>query len=184
MAIDNVITITGNVTGDPGLNKIDNGRGASVSNFSLCWNKRFRKPDSDEWETEPHFIDVTCWRDVAENVYDSIRKGDRVTVTGHIEQQTWKDKDTGGNRSKIVLIADDVAVSLRWASVPNIEKNERRQQESRPRGGRAASDGGGSSGGGESRPRGGSSRGRGGDGDPGPREPDFGGGYSDVEEPF
>ena len=74
---------------------------------------------------EVSFFDVTCWSSLAENVAESVTKGARVIVHGRLDQQTW-DAPDGSSRSKVVIVADEVAPSLRWASA-QVNRNERRE---------------------------------------------------------
>jgi single-strand DNA-binding protein len=145
MANGNELTITGNITSDPDLKILQSG--VAIANFSLAWNRRYK--DGDEWAEEPNFFDVTCWRDLAENVTESFRKGDRVTVTGRLSQERWEDRETGKGRSKVVIVADDVAASVRWATV-EISRVEREEGGRGGRGGGGGRDSGrGRSGGGD-----------------------------------
>lgn len=122
MAFDNNVTITGNMTREPELRFTPGG--AAVATFGLAWNRRFQNRQSGEWEEQVSFFDVTCWNQLAENVAESLTKGSRVTVSGRLEQRSWETQD-GDRRSKVEIIADDVAASLRWATV-DITRNERR----------------------------------------------------------
>jgi single-strand DNA-binding protein len=61
------------------------------------------------------FFDVTVWRELAENVVESLQVGARVIVTGHLSQDRWEDEE-GRKRSKVYVTATDVAPSLRWAT--------------------------------------------------------------------
>ena len=131
MGIDNNVSVVGNVTRDPELRFTQGGM--AVASFGVAWNKR--KQDGEE---EVSFFDVTCFRSLAENVAESITKGTRVVVTGTLSQRSWETQD-GDKRSKVEIVADDVAVSLRWATAEVI-RNER-------------SDGGGGYGGQNSGPR-------------------------------
>ena len=70
-----------------------------------------------------HFFDCVAWESLAENISESLEKGCRVTVTGRIEQRSWTTPE-GDKRSKLEVVADDVAPSLRWASA-QVVKNER-----------------------------------------------------------
>lgn len=104
-------TITGNLTRDPEL-KFTKG-GTALCSFSVASNYRFQK-DGD-WEEKVSFFDVTVWGPNGEQVAAVLAdggKGAPVIVTGRLEQQTWEDKD-GGNRSKIVLVADEVGILTR-----------------------------------------------------------------------
>ncbi|MGB1505362.1 MAG: single-stranded DNA-binding protein [Acidimicrobiales bacterium] len=117
MAFDNTITVVGNVTRDPELRFTQGGM--AVANFGVAWNKR--KQDGEE---EVSFFDVSCFRQLAENVAESLTKGSRVVIYGTLQQRSWDTPD-GERRSKVEIIADDVAPSLKWASA-DIRKNEMR----------------------------------------------------------
>ena len=45
-------------------------------------------------------IDVEIWGKSAEIVYDKLKKGDSLFVTGNIRRNEWMDKETGDKRSK------------------------------------------------------------------------------------
>ena len=154
MAIDNTVTITGNATREPELRFTPSGQ--AVANFGVAVNRRWQNRQTQEWEESVSFFDVTCWSTLAENVAESVAKGTRVTVAGRLDQRSWETQE-GDKRSKVEIVADDVAVSLRWATA-DVMRNER------PDGG----GGGRPSGGGGGRP--------GGNAGPPPYNPD--------EEPF
>ena len=115
MAFDNTITVVGNVTRDPELRFTQGGM--AVANFGIAWNKK--KADGEE---EVSFFNVSCFRQLAENVAESVTKGSRVVVYGALSQRSWDTPD-GDRRSAVEIIADDVAPSLKWASA-EIRKNE------------------------------------------------------------
>ncbi len=116
MAFDNNVVIVGNVTRDPELRFTPSG--AAVCNFGIAWNQK----DRDGNETA-HFFDVACWRQLAENVSESLSKGSRVVVYGRLDYRTWEGQG-GEKRSKVEIVADEVSPSLRWASA-EISRNER-----------------------------------------------------------
>ncbi len=109
MAYDNSLTVIGNATREPELRYTASG--AAVCSFSVAWNRK-----DQEGADVASFFDVTCWRDLAEHVSESITKGMRVIVYGRIEQESWT-TDDGEKRNKIKVIADDVAPSLKWVTV-------------------------------------------------------------------
>lgn len=120
MAIDNHVTLTGNLTRDPELRYTPSGAG--VAQFGLAVNRRIKRGDS--WEDETSFFDVTCWNSLAENIAASVTKGARVVVEGRLQQDTWEDKTSGEARSKVIVVADEIGASMRWAEVV-INRNER-----------------------------------------------------------
>ncbi len=125
MARDNNITIIGNLTRDPELRFTPGG--AAVTDIGVAWNESRRNKDTQEWESIPSYFDITCWFDLAENVAATLRKGDRVIVTGNLKWDSWQNAD-GETRSKVKVIADDVAPSLRFATIENgsIQKTQSR----------------------------------------------------------
>jgi single-strand DNA-binding protein len=119
MAFDNTVTVVGNVTRDPELRFTPSG--AAVATFGLAWNRRSQNARG-ETEEQVSFFDVTCWRQLAENVAESLTKGTRVIVYGRLEQRSWETND-GERRSKVEIVADEVAPSLRWATA-EITRND------------------------------------------------------------
>ena len=126
MGIDNNISVVGNVTRDPELRFTQGGM--AVASLSVAWNKR-----KQDGEDEVSFFDITCFRSLAENVAESITKGTRVVVTGTLSQRSWENQE-GEKRSKVEIVADEVAPSLRWASA-EVRKNEYRGGGNAPSGG-------------------------------------------------
>jgi single-strand DNA-binding protein len=117
MAFDNTVTIVGNVTRDPELRFTPGGM--AVASFGVAWNRR-----KQDGEDEVSFFDVTCFRDLAENVAETAHKGTRVIIYGMLQQRSWETPD-GDKRSKVEVIADEVAPSLKWASAV-VTKNDRK----------------------------------------------------------
>ena len=112
MAVDNNVSIAGNLVADPELRYTKGG--SAISSLRVAVNRRWNK--NGEWEEETSFFDVTAWAQIAENCAESLTKGMRVVVTGRLEEQRWEDKETKEPRRKIVIIADEVTPSLRWAT--------------------------------------------------------------------
>lgn len=122
MAAGNTITIMGNITRDPELRFTPSGQ--ANSRFGVAVNRRWQDRTSGEWQEATSFFDVVCWREMAENVSESLPKGSRVIVTGRLEQRSYDDKD-GNKRNVVEIIADEVGPSLRYATA-QITKNERK----------------------------------------------------------
>ena len=169
MANGNTVSLVGNITRDPELRFTNTGQ--ATASFGLAVNRRWQNRQTQEWEEATSFFDIVCWREMAENVAESLIRGSRVIVTGRLEQRSWETPD-GDKRSKVEVVADEIGPSIRWATA-QITKNERRG----PSQGGPSSQGGGGSGGGAPE-GGGRSSGPSGGGNTG----DAGYGYS--EEPF
>src|ERR1700749_4950965 len=123
MATDNSVTLVGNVTRDPELRFTNTGQ-ANVT-FGLAVNRRWQNRQTQEWEEATSFFDVVCWREMAENVSESITRGARIMVAGRLEQRSWETQE-GDRRSKVEVVADEIGPSLRWATA-QVTKNERRE---------------------------------------------------------
>ncbi len=118
-SIVNNIFLIGNLTRDPELRFTPNG--VPVASFGIAVNKRVQNRQSGEWENDADFFNVVVWYKLAENVAESLNKGDRVIVSGRISQENWDDKQ-GQKRTSYRIIANVVAPSLEFASC-KIEKN-------------------------------------------------------------
>lgn len=136
MALDNTTTLVGNMTRDAELRFTPGGQ--AVASFGLAVNRRWQNRQTQEWEEQVSFFDVTAWGALGENIAASAYRGDRVVVTGRLEQDNWEAED-GTKRSKIKVVADEVALSLKWITVPEIVKNEKPEGQS---GGRPQQSGG------------------------------------------
>ena len=145
MANGNTVTIVGNLTRDPELRYTPSGQ--ANASFGVAVNRRWMNRQTNEWEERVSFFNVVCWREMADNVSESLANGARVVVTGRLEQRSWE-TDNGEKRSVVEIVADEIGPSLRWASA-QITKNDRRGGgDFGGDGGSGGSGGGGSGGGG------------------------------------
>jgi single-strand DNA-binding protein len=111
--VDNVITIVGNLTDDPELRYTTGG--VPVANVRVAVNQRFYNRDKNDWDERlDGYFTVNVWREQAENVANSLHKGDRVLVAGRLRSRSYETKD-GETRWVTEIEADEVAPSLRWA---------------------------------------------------------------------
>jgi single-strand DNA-binding protein len=107
--IMNNTTVVGNLVADPEIKYFDSG--TVKTSFTVAINRTWTDSKGEKQE-QTSFLDCYSWRYLAEDIARVLEKGSRVSVTGRIEQQTWEDKESGQKRSKIVLVADDVAVAV------------------------------------------------------------------------
>ncbi len=122
MANGNSVTLVGNVTRDPELRFTPSGQANAT--FGLAVNRVWNDRQTNERREAVSFFDIVCWREMAENVSESLHKGARVVVTGRLEQRSWEGAE-GERRSKIEVIADEIGPSLRWATA-QVERTDRR----------------------------------------------------------
>ncbi len=114
MAGDTVITVVGNLTADPELRFTPSG--AAVANFTVASTPRTFDKNSNEWKDgEALFLRCSVWRQAAENVAESLHKGNSVIVQGRLKQRSYETKE-GEKRTVYELDVDEVGPSLRWAT--------------------------------------------------------------------
>jgi single-strand DNA-binding protein len=139
----NSITVVGNITRDPEMRFTPSG--VSKVTFGVAVNRSWRNQQTNEWEEQTSFFNVVCWRELADNVGASLKKGTRVVVTGRLEQRSWE-TEQGEKRSVVEIVADEVGPSLRFATaeVHRVERSGPGGGGGGGGGGNAPSGGGGS----------------------------------------
>lgn len=112
---DNTITVIGNLTAEPELRYTQSG--VAVANCRIAVNRRIRNSQTNEWEDKlDGYFTVNIWRDHAENVAESLKKGDRVLVQGRLTSRSYEDS-SGQTKWVTEIEADEICPSLRWARV-------------------------------------------------------------------
>ncbi len=110
---DNTITVVGNITRDPELKFLNSGQAAV--RLSVAVNRRWQNRQTQEWEERVSYFEVTGYGSMAENAANSLAKGNRVLVTGRLEQRSWE-TENGDKRSIVEINADEIAPSLKFAT--------------------------------------------------------------------
>ncbi|GAA0255763.1 single-stranded DNA-binding protein [Cryptosporangium japonicum] len=115
MANETVITVVGNLTADPELRVTPSG--AAMAKFTVASTPRTFDKTTNKWvDGEAMFLTCTAWRQLAENVVESLTRGARVVVTGRLRQHHWEDKETSEKRSMFGLDVEEIGPSLRFAT--------------------------------------------------------------------
>ena len=104
MANENQVVIVGNLTRDPELRYTANNM--AICKFGLAVNRRFKDGQTGEWREEPTFVDVTIFGSRAEPFARYHTKGKQAFIEGSLRLDTWEDKNGGGKRSKLYVVAD------------------------------------------------------------------------------
>lgn len=89
----NKLAITGRLANIPQMKFFESGK--CLCNFSIAVNQGQDKP--------AHFFDCECWEKTAEALQHA-QKGDEISILGSLNQQRWKDRETGKERSKVVIL--------------------------------------------------------------------------------
>lgn len=114
MANDTTITLIGRLASDPELRFTPSG--APVANFRVLSTPRSFDKQRNEWvDSETLGLNCSVWRETAENVAESLHKGDHVIVVGNLVQRSYTDRD-GNKRTAYELQVQEVAPSLRYAT--------------------------------------------------------------------
>lgn len=108
------ITLVGNLVADPELRYTPSG--AAVANFRVASTPRRFDSQSNQWvDGEALFLACNIWRQAAENVANSLTKGDRVIVQGRLRQRSYDTRE-GEKRTVYEIEVDEVGPSLRYAT--------------------------------------------------------------------
>jgi single-strand DNA-binding protein len=109
---ENTVQLVGNLVEDPELRFTPNG--AAVANFRIAVTPRVK--DGDQWKDgETSFFRINAWRQLAENLAETLTKGARVIVIGRLKLRSWETPE-GDKRSVVEVEADEVGPSLKWAT--------------------------------------------------------------------
>jgi single-strand DNA-binding protein len=123
MSGETVVTVVGNLTADPELKFTSSGVG--VASFTVASTPRTFDKASGEWrDAEPLFMRCSAWRDLAENVSESLTRGMRVMVSGRLRQRSFETA-AGEKRTVVELEVDEAGPSLKYAkaTVVKVSRN-------------------------------------------------------------
>lgn len=117
------LVLEGRLTSDPDLRFTPGGH--AVCGFTLACSDRKRNPVTDEWEDAGTlFIRVNVWRQLAENVAESVVKGDLVLVYGKLQQRDFETKE-GDRRSVFEITASQVAAAMQFRTIKHGERHKK-----------------------------------------------------------
>ena len=98
--------------------------GKAVASCRIVANSR--KKQGDEWvDDKVCWLNLSAWERMAENMAESVLKGDLIFVTGRLETRDYETRE-GEKRQSFDVTADTVAVTLRW-NAAKIERTQRSQ---------------------------------------------------------
>lgn len=113
MSIENA-SIVGNLVDDPDLRYTPDG--TAVATIRVASSRSVYNPQTGQREDrDTLFLTISCWKSLGENVAASLRKGQRVVVSGRLTERSWETRE-GDRRSRIEMTAEAVGPDLRFAS--------------------------------------------------------------------
>lgn len=109
------LTIQGRLTADPELRFSPSG--VAVAKFTIVTSRRVKDDRTQEWsDADTTFWDCVAFKQLAENLVESLVKGVEVVAVGRAVQENWEDKQTGAKRSKIAFKVDAIGPNLARAT--------------------------------------------------------------------
>lgn len=132
MAGETLITITGNLVDNPELRYTPSGD--AVSNFRVASTPRVWSREDEQWsDGETLFLTCNVWRTYAENVAESLSRGNRVIVHGRLKQRSYENSE-GEKRTVYEIDVEDVGPALRFntATLTPANAAEKEAEPSKP----------------------------------------------------
>jgi single-strand DNA-binding protein len=111
MSTNNSMVMIGNLVDDVKL-RYTNTSNKPVVNGRIAVNEPVRI--GNDWSERTTYLNFVAWDAMAEHVAASVNKGDRVVVSGRLQTREYT-PENGVRQYFTELVADEVAVSLRWA---------------------------------------------------------------------
>lgn len=95
--------------------------GTEFTRFAIAHNNR-QQDGQDGWtDAEPDCFEVVAFGSLARNIASSLISGDRVTIVGRFQRNSWVDSE-GNKRSRMEIVVDELGANMRYAEV-TITKN-------------------------------------------------------------
>ena len=116
---ETTITIRGRLTDDPSLRFTPSG--AAVANLTIATNPRTFDRQANEWKDGPAtFWRCSAWRDMAENIAESLTRGTAVVAVGTVAGREYETKE-GEKRTVFEVTLDAIGPDLRWATAKPVK---------------------------------------------------------------
>lgn len=100
----NKVILMGNITRDIELKHTNSNQ--AVAQIGMAVNRRWRTPEGEQRE-EVTFVDCEAWGKTAEMMKQYFGKGRPVMIEGRLKLDTWQDKESGQNRSKLKVVVEN-----------------------------------------------------------------------------
>ena len=121
MASLNKVFLLGNLVRDPDLRGLPSGQ--SVCELRMAVSRRYVNGSGQETE-ETCFVDVVVWGKSAKNCKQYLAKGSQVMVEGRLQLDQWEDRNGGGMRSRLRVIAEQIQFMNRRSNADGEGRSE------------------------------------------------------------
>lgn len=92
------------MTDDPKQVKLEN---SEITSFTIANNREYYSSKEQKKIETTHFFDCKGFGPLAKIINEYLKKGREVIVTGTLKQDKWQDKESGDNRSRIIIELDN-----------------------------------------------------------------------------
>tara|TARA_Y100001968_G_C19419036_1_gene750679 strand:- start:226 stop:615 length:390 start_codon:yes stop_codon:yes gene_type:complete len=93
----NSVTLVGRAGRDPDVRYFESG--SVVANLTMAVNRRSRND-------QPDWFNLEIWGKQAQVAADYVKKGSLIGITGSFKLDSWKDRNTGEEKTKPVVRVD------------------------------------------------------------------------------
>ncbi len=100
----NKVILLGNLTRDVELRHTPS-TNTAVANVGIAINRRWKTPEGEQRD-EVTYIDCEAWGRTAEVMSQYLVKGRPVFIEGRLRLDSWQDKESGQNRSKLKVVIE------------------------------------------------------------------------------
>ena len=105
----NRVELIGNLTRDPELRYTPTG--TAVATFSIATNRTY--VSDGEKKEEADFHRIVAWNKLAELCSQLLKKGNRVFVSGRLQNRTWEGQDGAQRNTTEIVIEDMILLTSR-----------------------------------------------------------------------
>ena len=99
----NKVILIGRLTKDPEVRVTTGEKQTTIGRFSIAVNRRFKK----EGQPDADFFNATCFGKTAEFAEKYLRKGNRIAITGSIQNDNYTKQD-GSQVYSVQIMVDEI----------------------------------------------------------------------------
>ena len=118
----NAITLSGNLVKDPEMSSSKTGK--------LVVSFRIAVDGAGSAKDESGFFTCHAWEPLAENLGETLEKGQRVIVTGELRHRSYE--VDGKKRSTTEILVEDAGPSMLWATAKVTRKTREASSQAEP----------------------------------------------------